>query len=177
MFALSPYSRHGLLWTATKQVNSHDYDGKVWGIHWSTVNSPHKCQWRGAWMFSLIGAWTNGRVNNGEAGDLRRHGTHCVVTVMFSIVWNKYCLLNLLEIPNIYYIISRLFINLSFYFVGCFSSEFWWLTSKSEAHHWIKDFRYPTSNRHRIMTPNMILSWLGSPVVDYGCYHHGGGEG
>ena len=26
----------------------------VWGIHWSPVNSPHKGQWRGALMFSLI---------------------------------------------------------------------------------------------------------------------------
>ena len=26
----------------------------VWGIHQSPVNSPHKGQWRGAWMFSLI---------------------------------------------------------------------------------------------------------------------------
>ena len=26
----------------------------VWGIHWSPVNSPHKGQWRGAFMFLLI---------------------------------------------------------------------------------------------------------------------------
>ena len=26
----------------------------VWGIHWSPVNSPHKGQWHGALMFSLI---------------------------------------------------------------------------------------------------------------------------
>ena len=31
----------------------------VWGIHRSAVNSPHKCQWRGALMFSLICAWIN----------------------------------------------------------------------------------------------------------------------
>ena len=30
------------------------------GIHRSPVNSPHKGQWRGALMFSLICAWTNG---------------------------------------------------------------------------------------------------------------------
>ena len=45
-------------------------------IHWSPVNSPHKGQWRGALMFSLICAWINDWVNNGEAGDLRRHRTH-----------------------------------------------------------------------------------------------------
>ena len=31
----------------------------VWGIHRSPVNSPHKGQWRGALMFSLICAWLN----------------------------------------------------------------------------------------------------------------------
>ena len=33
------------------------------------VNSPHKGQWRGALMFSLICVWINGWVNNREAGD------------------------------------------------------------------------------------------------------------
>ena len=31
----------------------------VWGIHRSPVNSPHKGQWRGALMFSLICVWIN----------------------------------------------------------------------------------------------------------------------
>ena len=48
----------------------------VGGIHWSPVNSPYKGQWRGALMFSLIWAWTNGLVNNRDAGDLRRHRAH-----------------------------------------------------------------------------------------------------
>ena len=43
------------------------------GIHRSPVNSPHKDQWRGALLFSFICAWINAWVNNGEAGDLRRH--------------------------------------------------------------------------------------------------------
>ena len=54
----------------------------VWGIHRSPVNSPHKGQWRGALMFSLICARINGWVNTREAGDLRRHRAHCDVTVM-----------------------------------------------------------------------------------------------
>ena len=45
----------------------------VRGIHRPPVNSPHKGQWRGALMFSLICAWIKGWINNGEAGDLRRH--------------------------------------------------------------------------------------------------------
>ena len=44
----------------------------VRGIHRSPVNSPHKGQWRGALMFSLICAWITDWVNNREAGDLRR---------------------------------------------------------------------------------------------------------
>ena len=49
----------------------------VWGIHRSTVNFPHKGQWRGALIFSLICAWINAWVNNREAGDMRRHRAHC----------------------------------------------------------------------------------------------------
>ena len=51
-------------------------------IHRSPVNSPHKGQWHGALMFSLIFAWINRWVNNGEAGDLRRHRAHYDVRVM-----------------------------------------------------------------------------------------------
>ena len=54
----------------------------VRGIHRSPVNSPHKGQWCGALIFSLICARINGWVNNGEAGDLRRHRAHYDVTVM-----------------------------------------------------------------------------------------------
>ena len=43
---------------------------------------PHKCQWRGALMFSLFCARINGWVNNLEAGDLRCHHAHYDVTVM-----------------------------------------------------------------------------------------------
>ena len=57
----------------------------VWGIHRSPVNSPHKGQWRGALMFSLISAWTNSWANHRDAGDLRRHCPHYDVTVMVNI--------------------------------------------------------------------------------------------
>ena len=52
------------------------------GIHRSPVNSPHKGQWRGALMFSMICAWINGWVNNHEAGDLRRHRARYDVNVI-----------------------------------------------------------------------------------------------
>ena len=54
----------------------------VWGIHQSPVNSPHKGQWRGALMFSLICAWINSWVNNRQTGDLRCHRVHYDDTVM-----------------------------------------------------------------------------------------------
>ena len=43
---------------------------------------PHKGQWRGTLMFSLICVWIAGWVNNGEAGDLRRYRANYDVTVM-----------------------------------------------------------------------------------------------
>ena len=58
----------------------------VRGIHRSPMNSPHKGQWRGALMFSLICAWIYGWVNNREGGDLRRHHVHYGVIVMPSFV-------------------------------------------------------------------------------------------
>ena len=57
----------------------------VRGIHRSPMNSPHKGQWRGAFMFSLISARINGWVNNREAGDLRRHHAHHDVIVMTGL--------------------------------------------------------------------------------------------
>ena len=64
----------------------------VRGIHRSPVNSPHKGQWRGASMFSLICVWINGWVNNREAGDLRHHcGRYDVIvilsTYLFPVGW------------------------------------------------------------------------------------------
>ena len=54
----------------------------VRGIHRPQVNSPHKGQWRGALMFSVICPWINGWVNNRNAGDLRCHSAHYDVIAM-----------------------------------------------------------------------------------------------
>ena len=55
----------------------------------SPVNCPHKGQWRGALMFSLICAWSKGWVKNRDCGDLRRHRAHYDVTVRSHcwLVW------------------------------------------------------------------------------------------
>ena len=83
--------------TGYQQCPSHDdvikckhflrYWPFVRGNHRSPVNSPHKGQWRGALMLSLICAWINAWVNNREAGDLRRYRgalwRHCNVALKF----------------------------------------------------------------------------------------------
>ena len=50
----------------------------------SPINSPHKGQWRGALMFSLTCAWTNGWTNHRGVSDLRHHRAHYDATVMFG---------------------------------------------------------------------------------------------
>ena len=62
----------------------------VQGIHRSPVNSPHKGQWRGALMFSLIFAWTNGGVIKGKAGGLGRSCAHYDVTVTIAHMHTVY---------------------------------------------------------------------------------------
>ena len=62
----------------------------VRGIQRSPVNSPHKGQWRGALVFSLICVWINGWVNNREVGDLRRYCAHYDVTVMRILVCREF---------------------------------------------------------------------------------------
>ena len=49
----------------------------------------HKGQWPGALMFSMICTWINSRVNNCEAGDLRRHHAHYDVIVM---IFDRSCI-------------------------------------------------------------------------------------
>ena len=83
-----------LFWRNMKQSSQgpwwrHQIDGKKSallalraGTSPVTVNSPHKGQWRGASIFSLIYAWINGWVNNREAGDLGRHPAHYDGTIM-----------------------------------------------------------------------------------------------
>ena len=88
---MHPCSRLELFGTITAESTLDDvikwnHFPRYWpferGIHWSPVNSPHKGQWLGALMFSLICSWINVWVNNREAGELRRHRAHYDVIVM-----------------------------------------------------------------------------------------------
>ena len=73
--------------------NKWKYFPRYWpfvrGIHRSPVNSAYKGQWCGAFMFSVIRAWTDVWVNNGDAGDLRRNCTHYGVTVCVRSIWTR----------------------------------------------------------------------------------------
>ena len=51
-----------------------------------TGEFPHKGQWCGALMFSLIWVWINDGVNNRDAGDLRCHRAPYDVTVMMRFL-------------------------------------------------------------------------------------------
>ena len=87
-----------------------------------TGESSHKHQWRGDLMFSLICAWINGWVNNGEAGDLRRHCAYYDITVMYcgktSIKMVKDLTDDNLVNKNIYFSVKH-----------CWSCFFIWLAS------------------------------------------------
>ena len=112
-------SVHGFVATGNNaicQCSPHDdiikwkhfprYWSFVWGIHWSPVNSPHKGQWRGALMFSLISAWINGYVNNREAGHLECHHAHYDVAVSpYGVTrpqWVSPCCAEIMKHGNIF---------------------------------------------------------------------------
>ena len=86
-------TNYGLYWVHDGVIKWKRLPGYwlfVQGIHRSPMNSPHKGQWRGALMFSLICAWINGWVSNREAGDLRTHRAHYDVNVMGNVCQNQW---------------------------------------------------------------------------------------
>ena len=91
-----------VMMTSPKWKHFPRYWSFVWGIHWSPVNSPHKGQWRGTLMFSLICVWSNDWVNNREAADLRRYHAHYDVIVMVrSCLFRGISRLGTLSMPNV----------------------------------------------------------------------------
>ena len=58
------------------------------GIHWSTMNSPHKASDAEHWCILLICAWTDSSANN---GDLRCHRAHYDVIIMVMKTRNVIC--------------------------------------------------------------------------------------
>ena len=76
------YVSHALYMMTSSNGNIFRATGLLWGEPPVTGGSPHKDQWRGTLMFSVICAWTNGWANNRDAGDLRHHCAHYDVTLM-----------------------------------------------------------------------------------------------
>ena len=95
-----------------KWVHFPRYWSFVRGIHRSPVDSPHKGQWRGAWMFSLLCAW-NGWANNRDACDLRHHCAYFDVTVMSFFLHSKYVYvtnMSMMDSPHKWPIMTRFWI-------------------------------------------------------------------
>ena len=95
-----PFQKHD---DCIKWKHFRHYWPFVWGIHRSLVNTPHKAQWCGALVFSLICTWINGWENNGEAYDLTCHCAHYDVTVMGMFHLLQWCwpLLWNVKLPNV----------------------------------------------------------------------------
>ena len=66
------------------RVSGHLYG--EFNVHWWIPRT--KASDAELWCFSLICAWINGWIINGDAGDLRRHQTHYIVTVMIFVMQN-----------------------------------------------------------------------------------------
>ena len=72
----------------------------------SPVNSPHKGQWRGALMFSLIWVWINDWVNTREAGDLRPYHAHYDVIVMWVVYSVMYSIIVYVDLMQLHLMIE-----------------------------------------------------------------------
>ena len=97
------------IWCRHQMEHFPRYWPFVRGIRRWLVKSPHKGQWRGALMVSLICAWINAGVNNREAGDSRRHRAHYDVILMIrdKIISGRFTFWRLiLEMKNISYLVQ-----------------------------------------------------------------------
>ena len=118
-FSGREYTNQGRTWSSRARGSAENPDDVIkwkhlpryWpfvrGIHRPPVNSPHKGQWRGALMFSLICVWINGWENNGEAGDL-------VYRVCFKILLTAPCVTPAIRVISICRRLSRESLTMSF---------------------------------------------------------------
>ena len=88
-------------------------------IKWKHLNSPHKGQWPGALIFSLICARINGWVNNRKAGDLRRYRDD-YDAIVINTLWPK---------PNDHYFSDAIFKYISWIQIHEFPLRCHWILS------------------------------------------------
>ena len=98
---------------------------------WSPVNSLHRGQWRGAFMFSLICAWINLWINNREAGDLRCHHAHYDVIVMQLVYFRFTCAYHVVEIQFQVLYIRKDTNKYIFPSHSEYMCQFWWIQSSA----------------------------------------------
>ena len=129
----------------------------VRGIHRSTVNSPHKGQWRRALMFSLVYPWLNAWVNNREAGDLRRYRVHYDVIVMTSPALGQYYDCLSVSKTTKKSKTQQVMTWKRFRITGPLCGELWWITSW-----WMTSQRACNANLRVSLLIARISSWTNS---------------
>ena len=127
-----------------------------------TGEFPHKGQWRGALMFSLICAWINGWVNNREAGDLRRYRAHYDVTVMLL----KLCMIHPVDSSTCESVGKGMFNDIHEEFVRCNLKLLHSAWEHNTLHHgnsahWDEcNVIYPNQILYLIATGNFLWKWI-----------------
>ena len=132
-------------------------------IHQSLVNSPHKGQWCGAFMFSLICAWINSWVNNCQSSNLRRHHAHYDTTVM-ETDHDKLMLFSMLMIWKYHHMYSCLTIP-----IINMTKEIKTSTQWNDIIHW---FLAVTKQLYKWYFPSVRLSVCLSVTPFWLCSHH-----
>ena len=133
-------------------------------INRSPVNSPHKDQWRGALMFSLICAWINAWVNNRKTGDLRRHRVHYDVIVIILIIPRSvmlcdshYCFSSYIMFHHWHYHFSS---YIMFYYIARRHGPVIWMALHNEGDWWMD-----TYNHEPVRASDYMYSYTNPRVV------------
>ena len=120
----------------------------VRGIHRSSLDSPHKGQWRGVLVFSFICAWTNGWVNNRDTCDLRRHCAHYDITVIGVMLSTGIVLTRNLDI--VVFVVS---LDINGFVAGAL-----WLTWMTEIPAWIGHYIHYKNKITYSFPPERVLN-------------------
>ena len=110
------------------------------------VNSPHKCQRRGALVFSFICVWINDWVSNRKAGDLRRHRGHYDVNVMWKNTDSV--VLYVMNVSQLLLIIAMFVCYLWFMMTPSYGAAFRFnghSCRESTGHRWITLIKWPVT--------------------------------